>query len=547
MSDDKRAVTVGIDLGTTWSVIATMDDYGQVQILSNAEGEPKTPSMVMFEEDNPELVVGKVAMQSAKAVPERVVAGAKRQIGKEPPWTTPEMDGKTYRAEDISSYVLRKLIQDAEVALGGDVEVKRAVITVPAYFEEARRIATKNAGELAGLEVMGILDEPVAAAIAYSLDQLGQDQNVVVYDLGGGTFDVTVMRIEGGTVQVLAKGGNAELGGKDWDEVLVQHAAQAYEEEFGEDPTDDPGSYQALYDAALMAKESLSRVKKARITVSANKGRKVVEITRDEFDSLTAGLLDQTKTTLEGILQEAEGIDSWSQVDKVLLVGGSTKMPQVPQMVQQVTGKEPSIELNPDTCVAEGAAFNAFGRVLEIVRKTPQKDETPEQKVTRKELEQEVQRLGSAADNIPTITPGFASSRFYGIRALDANDQPINRIMIQKNDKIPLAVTKTFGTASAGMTEIPIKVLECEREETDPDQPDITLVREGNIVGIPAGLPEGAPVDVTFEFRDDGTLFVRAVETTNGKVCELDAKPAGGMTKVELAESHEKAAALKVS
>ncbi|MGM0485891.1 MAG: Hsp70 family protein [Planctomycetota bacterium] len=401
---------VGIDLGATWSSIAAVDDRGKVQILLNAEGELKTPSVVMFEEDNPEVVVGKVAMQSAKALPDRVIAFVRREIGQEPPWTC-EIDGITYHPEDISSYVLRKLKQDAEVALGGDVEVKRAVITVPAYFEEARRIATKNAGELAGLEVMGILDEPVAAAIGCGLDQLEREENVVIYDLGSSALDVTLIRAGRGRVQILAKGGNGFLGGKDWDEVLVQHAAQAYEEEFGEDPIDDPASYQALYDAALMAKESLSRVKKARITASANKGRKVVEITRDEFDSLTAGPLEETKTTLEVVLQEAEGIDDWSQVDKVLLVGGATKMPQVPQMVQQVTGKEPLVGFDQDSCVAVGAAIWAAReqgmtpKPPRLPKPAPESPSAPTAPIRQKEVHAPLSHASSAADPFKHFLP----------------------------------------------------------------------------------------------------------------------------------------------
>ena len=546
MAGEKRTVTVGIDLGTTFSVIATVDDFGQPQVLPNAEGEPKTPSVVLFEEGSDEVVVGKVALASAKAMPERVVAFAKREIGREPPYTW-QIDDKTYRPEEISALVLRKLKQDAEQALGGEVEVKRAVITVPAYFDEARRLATKSAGEIAGLEVIGILDEPVAAAISYSLDEVREDQNVVVYDLGGGTFDVTVMRIEKGTVHVLAKGGNAELGGKDWDAVLVSHAARKFEEEHGEDPTDDPASYQGLYDAALTAKESLSRVSKGRITVSAGK-RTVVELSRDEFNALTAGLLDQTKTTLEGILQEVPNIGGWDQIDKVLLVGGSTRMKQVPDMVRAVTGKEPSIELDPDTSVARGAALYAFGRVLEISDETPRPDETKEQKEQREQMKAEVKRLGDRGVKPPRPPKiRFASSRFYGVRALDAKLNPINSILIKKNDRIPIKVTEMYGTVAAGMTEIPVIVLECEREEVNPDHPDIKIVREGEIVGIPPGLPEGAPIEVTFEFREDGTLEVVVAEKTNNIELKLEAKPAGGMTEIELEEAKTRGAALKVS
>lgn len=549
MAADRKTVTVGIDLGTTWSVISTIDEYGKVDVLNNSEGDPKTPSVVMFEEGNPQAVVGKVAVQSAKAMPERVIAFAKRLIGREPAHTW-EIDDKKYRPEEISALALRKLAQDAEQALGGDVEVRRAVITVPAYFDSARRVATRNAGEIAGLDVVGILDEPMAAAISYGLDELDQDQNIVVYDLGGGTFDVTVMRIQGGGIRVLAKGGNAELGGKDWDDVLVKYAAGKFERQHGEDPTDDPVSYQALYDAALMAKESLSRVNRTRLVVNHEGTRMTVDVTRDEFDSLTAGLLSQTRATLEAILSEVPDIGSWKEIDKVLLVGGSTKMPQVKQMVEAVTGREIKPEVDVDTCVAKGAALFAMSMPVML----PEDDETEEEKQAREDMEEERLRLApDIREKVRGMQLASVSSRFFGILAHDVRKgRDVNSILIKKNAPIPADVTKTYRTLEPSMTRIPIEVLECEEEIEElrgRDDPRVVRIVDGHISGIPPGLPAEHPVDVRLQFCEDGTLQVHAMTQVEGRQydCHLEATPAGGMTQVELEQAVAEVAALAVS
>ncbi len=547
MENDKRTITVGIDLGTTWSVIAAMDEFGKVNVITNAEGETKTPSVVLFEEDNPEAIVGKVAVNSAKAMPDRIAAFAKRDIGRQPP-VVKEFDGKEYRPEELSALLLRKLKEDAELTLGGDVEVKRAVITVPAYFDMARRNATRNAGTIAGLDIIGILDEPIAAAIAFSLDEAGKDQTVVVYDLGGGTFDVTVMRIERDKVSVLAKGGNAELGGKDWDDALVRYAAAKFEEEHGDDPTDDPASYQAIYDAALMAKESLSNVNKARLVVSHGGNRTSLQITREEFDSLTANLLDQTRVTLEGILSEVPNIRAWDQVDKVLLVGGSTRMPQVRNLVSQVTGRpvEAMQDLNPDSCVARGAAMYAMGRILAISTEgNGTSPKTTEDVGLGDEVKGMLGTLGSGS-RITSFQTESASARYYGIQALDDQRNPINAIMVKRNEKIPVNVTKNFGTVEANQTEIELRILESEDEERDPSKAN--LIIEDKIQGIPSGMPANHPVSVRFEFLEDGTLRVYAmVEFAEQEyTCELKAAPPGGMTGTELEEAKAKSAALTV-
>jgi molecular chaperone DnaK len=370
---------------------------------------------------------------------------------------------------------------------------------------------------------------------------------VVVYDLGGGTFDVTVMRVEGGTIRVLAKGGNAELGGKDWDQEIVRYAASQFEDEHDEDPTDDPGSYQALYDAALNAKESLSRVSKARIVVNHNGKRTLVNVTRDEFNSMTAGLLDQTRTTLEGILQEVPGISGWNQVDKILLVGGSTRMPQVREMVQQVTGQEPSVELDPDACVAHGASIFAIGEALRRSEAAPTGAETAEEVEAAEEIKQEMKLLGGEVEQYREIDFAGASSRFYGVEALDESHTPFNSILIRRGDPIPIEKTDMYGTVVPNQTSIEIKILECERDERDPAAQGVEVIRQGEIVGIPVGLPAGSPIQVTFDFHKDGTLYVLAKEMTHGKELRLDCTPRGAMNAQELQEAKAKTGGLQVT
>src|SRR6267378_4413114 len=318
---------VGIDLGTTFSAIAHIDSYGKPQIIPNSETERITPSVIFFDATN--VIVGSVAKNNAVAEPEKIVDFVKREMGKPKDQFHRDFGGKVYSAEELSALIIRKLKADAEKYL--DQPVTDAVITVPAYFNDAERTATITAGQLAGLNVLQIINEPTAAALAYGLDKLAENHTVFVFDLGGGTFDVTIMRIEGHRIEMLATNGDHRLGGKDWDDVIVNHVAEEFDRAHGENPLLDLQSYQDLQSRALAAKIQLSSRPRTTIVHNHNGKSIKVELTREEFELKTRHLVEKCKTICEIVLQEAKM--NWSDIDKVLLVGGMTRMPMVRDMV----------------------------------------------------------------------------------------------------------------------------------------------------------------------------------------------------------------------
>ena len=342
---------VGIDLGTTFSAIAHVNKHGVPEILANGEGLRITPSVVLFDGD--EIIVGSYAKQAAAAYPDQVVEFVKSHMG-DADYRFPYRN-EEYTADQVSSFILRKLKHDAEMKLGHPVE--EAVITVPAYFRDAQRRATKRAGELAGFKVLKLINEPTAAAFAYGLANAGKDMRCLVFDLGGGTFDVTVVDIEGNDIQVIATAGDDGLGGKDFDEVLIQHAAVAFRQRHGLDPLTDPIARQDLRDKSVSAKLSLSRRPKVNLFYD-HQGRILrQEIPRKLFEELSEGLLARCRSLTKEVLREARcGPES---IDTVLLAGGSTRMPMVRELIRELFNKEPATDINPDECVALGAALTA--------------------------------------------------------------------------------------------------------------------------------------------------------------------------------------------
>src|SRR3954465_11353009 len=333
---------VGIDLGTTFSAIAHIDAYGKPQIIPNSESERITPSVILFDGTN--AIVGTMAKQNAVAEPEKIVDFVKREVGKSKAQFHREFGAKVYSAEELSALIIKKLKNDAEKYLGEPVS--DAVITVPAYFNDAERTATLHAGQLAGLNVLQIINEPTAAALAYGLDKLESDQTVFVFDLGGGTFDVTIMRIEGNHIQMLATNGDHRLGGKDWDDVIVNYIAEEFDRAHGENPLLDLESYQDLQSRALAAKIQLSTRPRTALVHSHNGKSVKVELTRDEFEAKTRHLVEKCKTICEMVLQEAQM--QWSDIDKVLMVGGMTRMPMVREMVANLSSLPLVDDVNPD-------------------------------------------------------------------------------------------------------------------------------------------------------------------------------------------------------
>src|SRR5262245_4895151 len=471
-------VAVGIDLGTTYSVVAYLDAHGRPVSIPNATGEIVTPSVVLFDDAGP--VVGKEAVLASAMEPEKIAECVKRDMGSK--YYRKKMGGEYMPPEVISSIILKSLKADAERKLGS---ARKAVITVPAYFDESRRRATIDAGRLAGLEVLDIVNEPTAAAIAYGyqlgfLDPTGKSKTdtplrVLVYDLGGGTFDVTIVEILGTSFRAVATDGDVALGGKDWDEKLIEFAADKFIQQHREDPRTNPVSLQEMWLAAETCKKTLTERPKATMFINHLGTRMKVEVTREQFEDATAALLGRTRTTTEIVVRQA-GLN-WGAIDKVLLVGGSTRMPQVSQMLQELTGKPPERSVAVDEAVAHGAAL--YANLLMSKRKP------------------------SAA--APKFSVTNINSHSLGIVGTDpSTGRKKNQILIPKNTPLPTAVTKTFKTQKPGQQNVVIRVVEGESE-----RPEACIqVGTCTVGGFPANLPAGSPVTVSYAYHADGRLDV---------------------------------------
>ena len=484
---------VGIDLGTTFSAIAHVNEHGQPEIIPNAETERITPSVILFEDAL--VTVGKIAKQNARAVPEQIVEFVKREMGKSKEEFFRNFDGKDYSAEELSALILTKLKQDAEAYLGE--EITDAVITVPAYFHDAEREATRNAGTIAGLNVLQVLNEPTAAALAYGIDRLGSNQNVFVFDLGGGTFDVTVMEVSESAIKMIATNGDHRLGGKDWDDQIIRYIAENFDLEHGENPLTDLHAYQDLQTIAISAKESLSQRQKARIICGYNGKTTRVELTRETFEELTAELLEKCRSLCEVVLAEAKM--TWDQIDTVLLVGGSTRMPMVQEMISEISGKPINpMEVNPDEAVAIGAALQ--GTLRQISEESAA--DLPDAVVDR--------FLGADGTAKVTVTDGATHN--LGLVILNAQRDEIVHVMIPKMTTVPCEMADYFGTVNANQSSALIQVvqgLEQDQQETDGSMFEEHKLGEC-LLELPSGLPRGARVDVTYKYNLDQTLEVTA-------------------------------------
>lgn len=474
------AQAVGIDLGTTYSVVAYLDHQGRPVSIANSAGDILTPSVVLFDQEG--TVVGKEAVLAAPLEPDRVAECVKRDMGSK--YYRKKINGEFLPPEVISSYILRRLKADAERKLG---PVSKAVITVPAYFDEARRRATMDAGRLAGLDVLDIVNEPTAAAIVYGYQQgfLDRECNVqsdrplrvLVYDLGGGTFDVTVVQMSGQSVKAIATDGDVRLGGKDWDEKLVEIAAGRFWQAHGRDPRSDPESLQDLWTSAELAKKTLSERSKAALYVNCQGTRLKVDVTREEFEEATAPLLLRTRTTTEIVVLQA-GL-AWPEIDKVLLVGGSTRMPMVVRMLEELAGRPADRSVSADEAVAQGAAL--FADML---------------------LQKQGQGGGHTEFSLTNI-----NSHSLGLVGVDAiTGRRVNRIIIPKNTPLPHAATRRFKTFKANQANVRICVLEGESEIPEAcTEVGVCVIRD-----LPPNLPAGWPVEVRYAYRENGRLQVAA-------------------------------------
>ena len=484
MAAGQQGVTVGIDLGTTYSAIAWVEPSGHVEVVPNSEGTLTTPSVVFFDCDT--AIVGDEAAKAALLEPERAAECFKRDMGRAKYRRT--VCGKHMRPEALSAIVLKRLKQDAERRIG---PIQNAVITVPAYFDDARRKATQDAGEIAGLNVIGIINEPTAAAICYGYGRKSDPSEkyiVLVYDLGGGTFDATLMHIAGDDeFTTVATDGDVVLGGKEWDQRLLDHVASEFVRKAGADPRDDPAAYQELALRVEQCKRTLSRRQSVVIPVAHAGQRLGVTIDRNKFRELTADLLARTQSTIELLLTEA-GLD-WPQVNAVLLSGGASRMVMVREMIAKVTHKEPDETLDEDLAVAKGAALYAAS--LQVA----QQPAAPA-------------FVEPTAAKLANLTHRSVNAHSLGVAARDAvTGQLKNVILIPKNTGLPYQKSHTFGVAAANAQAVRVKVLEGEA----PVPEGCTEIGMCVIAGLPPNLPKGSPVDVAFSYSEDGRVHVHAV------------------------------------
>jgi molecular chaperone DnaK len=493
---------VGIDLGTTFSAIAHINDYGQEEIIQNVDTELTTPSVILFDDDV--IVVGKDAKQQAKAVPEQIVEFVKREMGKSKEDYSREFGGKDYSAEELSALILKKLKEDAEAYI--KTEITDAVITVPAYFHDAERQATRLAGEIAGLNVLQVVNEPTAAALAYGIDLHGSDQTAFVFDLGGGTFDVTVMKVSGSNLEMIATNGDHRLGGKDWDDKIITYVAEMFENEHGENPLQDLHAYQDMQLNAISAKESLSRLQRARIVCSYNGKSSRVEVTREKFEELTADLVERCSSLCDVVLSEAEM--TWGDIDVVLLVGGSTRIPTVQEMIVRISGKaiNPQ-EINPDEVVALGAAIQGTLRQLEEV--TSGTSET----TTEEDISDAVKDRFLASDGGLTVTVTDGATHNLGLVVHETRGSGgAIHVIIPKMTPLPCEVEDRVETLVDDQDSILVQVI----QGLEQDQKEDELIKFENhklgecLIQLPSGLPQASPIDVTYKYNLDQTLEVTA-------------------------------------
>ena len=542
---------LGIDLGTTYSCVAHIDEIGKPVVLHNSDGESTTPSAVHFENED-SIIVGTQAKNFSKIDPDRVAEYFKRSMGN--PSFSFAVDGKEYRPEEISAYVLRKLVQDASHAL--NETITDVVITCPAYFGINEREATKNAGTLAGLNVRHILNEPTAAAIFYGLHRTQKDQVVLVYDLGGGTFDITVIDLRGGNINVVVTGGNHYLGGKNWDDRITEYLAAEFCNAHPDknSPLDNPYSYQDILKSAEQAKISLTTKEKYKSPVLHDGERVLVELTREKFEDLTSDLLEQTITLTRKVMEEA-GKKGYGKVDLVILVGGASKMPAVARKLKEELGVEPQL-LEPDLAVAKGAALMGY-KILageEITYKVAEQqgispDEVDLEKVDEKVLEKAAQSAAAEAGtmfrmpardllNMARRQITNVCSKGFGVVVKDlATKKHIVAFLIHKNTSLPAESTQEFGTEMANQTSVEIRVMEQTGEEESFEVADNNQVGEGVLVGFPTHLPQGSPIQITFRLQEDGTLSVNGLEPSSKTNLDFEVKVQDGvMSQAEVEE-----------
>lgn len=506
-------IPIGIDLGTTFSVVAYLDATGRPSTITNAEGDLITPSVVLL--DGGSSVVGKEAVKAAGMEPDKIADFAKRDMGSM--FYSKKVAGEQLPPEVIQSLILEKLRKDAELKLG---PIDRAVVTVPAFFNEPRRKATQDAAQLAGLQILDIINEPTAAAIAFGyqvgfLDEKGQaskKETILVYDLGGGTFDVTVMVIDGTDFTAVATGGDVFLGGVDWDRRLAEHIGNKFRDKHhGFDPRQDASGSQRLLKEAEDTKRALSAREQVTVTFE-HVGQGIrVPITRTEFEEMTADLLERTRFTVKSVLKEAKL--AWTDITRLLLVGGSSRMPMVQRMLEDESGLKVDRSLSPDEAVAHGAALYAG---LLIAR-----EETNPSEPAKK----------------PAMRVSNVSSHDLGVLSKDpATGRSMNSVIIPRNTVLPVTKGKRFRTAKQGQKTVVINVI----EGGDSAGRNATPIGRCTIHGLPPDLPPGIIVEVFFTYSENGRLKVEARLPELKRKALLSIERASGLNDEKLNEWGQK-------
>jgi molecular chaperone DnaK len=551
----------GIDLGTTYSCISRINEHGKAEVIPNAEGDPTTPSVVYFESLD-SIVVGKQAKNSAKLYPDRCVSLVKRFMG-DPDYRF-TVDGKSFRPEEVSSLILRKLVKDASEYTRE--EITDVVITCPAYFGIAERDATKKAGQLANLNVRFILNEPTAAALTYGVERAEQDQVVLVYDFGGGTFDITLIQVKADAISVVYTTGDHSLGGADFDRELMSHMANEFtahtaDKSFEKDLLDDNETVQVLTNEAEEIKKGLSAKTKWPVAISHEGVRHRMEITRDQFEDLTRPHLQRTIDLTRSAV-EAGAKRGVTRIDRILLVGGSSKMPAVAaRLSAEFDGLEIQI-FEPDLAVAKGAAFYAVKTLVDGAVETVMADsgangaefadlsEAQQREVAAAATAGELKDLRLSADQIARLVTRDVRnvcSKGFGMRVKDVRlskhfvDYPI-----VANTPVPAEETRTYYTEESDQRSVFLSI----REPYDKDSPEVDATREicqGELSDLPPGLKAGTPIVVTFRLDEDGTLRVTAAEPNSRRQVRLETKVIGTMTDQEVRQSTEQMLMMSVS
>ncbi len=560
LMSDKSSKIFGIDLGTTYSSIAYVDDYGKAVVINNSDNIPVTPSVVFFDGDD--IVVGEVAKESSKLYPSEVVSFIKRAMGEADYFF--EYDSKTYRAEEISSYIIKKVVQDAENTVGE--KISDLVITCPAYFGINEREATRKAGEIAGYTVRQIINEPTAAAIAYGLAESHDERVVLVYDLGGGTFDITLIEIKPESISVICTGGDHNLGGKDWDDRIVAYLAQEFQDKTGskEDILEDPDTCQDLLLIAEKSKKILTQRQKTPVAITHGGEKIKIEFEREKFEEITTALTERTIAFTKEMLIEASN-KGYSDFDEIILVGGATRMPQITSRVEQEFNMKPKV-FDPDGAVAKGAAIYGWKLSIndDLIRRVEKKtgksiDQTKEgvglvslngevsEEIVSETAKEMSEELGYAMPAIEgsMVKISDVTSKSFGIVVKNVKLEEHVFNLILKNTAVPVKATKDFYTAVDNQDTVLIRIMENDTNEQTAPLDDSENIGTA-VFTLPQGLPKDSKILIYFDMNSEGRLQITAEEMTDSRTVEVTIETKSVIQGEELQIAKERSQSLIV-